>query len=94
MNKIMIDGKEAVFDESYSVPLSEEELKSVGGGALEAGRSLSRLGCTDCSFASWWGLKSREQNYIINFHYSQTGHYHYQTESKYFDSDPNETPAG
>jgi hypothetical protein len=94
MDKIIIDGKEAAFDESCVKPLSEEDLERANGGAGETGRNYSRLVCTDCGFASWWGLRSQDRNYIVNFHYSQTGHYQYQTESKYFDSDPNATPAG
>jgi hypothetical protein len=92
MNKIMIDGKEAVFDESRL--LSDKELEAAAGGTGETGRNYSRLVCTDCGNASWWGIKAQEENYFVNLHYSQTGHYQYHTESKYFESDPNVAPAG
>lgn len=94
MDKIMIDGKETVSGESCAAPLSEEELERAAGGAGEPGRNYSRLVCTDCGYASWWGLRSQDMNYIVNFHYSQTGHYQYHTESRYFETDPNANPAG
>ena len=92
MDKILIDGKEIVSGESGAAPLSEEELECASGGAGENGRNYSRLVCTDCGYASWWGIKSQEKNYIINLHYSQTGHFKYHSESKYFESDPNAAP--
>lgn len=94
MDKIIIDGKEGLFDESSVKPLSEEELECAAGGAGETGRNYSRLVCSDCGFASWWGLRPQEKNYIVNLHYSLTGHYQYHTESKYFESDPNAAPEG